>query len=60
MLTAVCVHSCLTAKGCGDPELGWGSVCHLAVWVLFGTGWDGVFKASGVLVRHQRFCWGIC
>ena len=52
MLTTVCVHSCLAAKGCGDPELGRGSVCHSAGWVLFGTGWDGVFKASGVLVRH--------
>ena len=28
--------------------------------VLVGAGWDGAFMASGVLVRHQRFYWGLC
>ena len=56
--TTVCVLSCLAGKGCGDPELGWGSVCHSTGRVLVGTGWNGVFMASGVLVRHRRFCSG--
>ena len=51
-VTTLCVCSCLTGKGCGDPELGWGSVCHSAGLVLVATGWDGVFMASGILVRH--------
>jgi len=47
-------------KGCGDPELGWVSFFLLAGQVLVGAGWDGAFMASGFLVRHQKFCWGLC
>jgi hypothetical protein len=47
-------------KGCGDPKLGWVIVCLSAGWVLVGAGWDGAFMASEVLVRHRRFCWGLC
>ena len=41
-----------------DPKLGWFSVCLSAGRVLVGAGWDGACMASGVLVSHQRFCWG--
>jgi len=30
-------------KGCGDPKLGWVSVCLLAGRVLVGAGWDWGF-----------------
>ena len=47
-------------KGCGGPELGCVSVCHSVGHVLVAAGWDGLFMASGVLVRHRRFYWGLC
>ena len=58
--TTVCVSSCLAGKVAVVMRWG-GSV--LATWfgqVLVGAGWDGLFMAGGVLVRHQKFCWGLC
>ena len=59
-ITTVCVGFCLAGKGCGGPKFGWVSVCLSAGRVLVGAGWAGAFMTSGVLVRHRKFCWGLC
>ena len=45
-------------KGCGDPKLGWVSVCLSAGRGWLGLGGMGLFMASGVLVKHRRFFGG--
>jgi len=59
-ITTVCVSFCLAGKGCGGPNLGWVSVCLSSGRVLVWAGWAWAFMASGVLVRHRKFCWGLC
>ena len=55
-----CVGSCLAGKVA--VVMSWGGSVF-TTWfgrVLVGAGWNGLFMAGGVLVRHRKFCWGLC
>ena len=58
--TAVCVGSCLTGEVA--VVMSWGGSVFATRFgrVFVGAGWDGLFVAGGVLVRHRKFCWGLC
>jgi len=59
-ITTVCVSSCLAGKVA--VILSWGGSVFVSrlVGYWLGLGGMGLFMASGVLVRHRRFCWGLC